>query len=249
MTRSRTPCLLVFALLALCFSTAASATEETLTLEPFGTVTLYHAAPRPSHVAIFLSGDGGWKLGVVDMARELMAMDTLVAGVDIRHYLKAANRPDRCFDPAGDFAALGRAVEKKLGYTSHVPPILVGYSSGATLIYAAMVQAKPDTFGGGVSLGFCPDLMVKPPVCEGSGLTWKKDPHGLGIDFEPGDTHAPWYALQGDVDQICTPEDTRAYLKKVPHGELVWLPKVGHGFSVPRNWMRQFKESFAKAAG
>jgi type IV secretory pathway VirJ component len=228
---------------------AHAATEETMTLEPFGTVTLYHTEPRPPHVAIFISGDGGWNLGVVDMARELASMNALVAGVDIRHYLKAANVPDRCFDPAGDFAALGRAVEKRLGYPAHVAPALVGYSSGATLVYAAMAQAKAGTFEGGVSLGFCPDLMVKPPVCEGSGLTWKKDPHGLGIDFQPADVHAPWYALQGDIDQICTPEDTRAYLAKVPNGNLVWLPKVGHGFSVPKNWMRQLKESFAKATG
>jgi type IV secretory pathway VirJ component len=242
-------CLLVLALLTV-WALPAAAAEETMTLEPFGTVTLYHETARPAHVAIFISGDGGWKLGVVDMARELMGMDALIAGVDIRHYMKAAaNQPDHCFDPSGDFAGLGRAIEKKLGYPDHVEPILVGYSSGATLVYAAMVQAKPHTFGGGVSLGFCPDLFVHPPICEGSGLTFKKDPHGQGIDFEPADTQAPWYALQGDIDKICTPEDTRAYLKKVPNGILVWLPKVGHGFSVPKNWIRQLKESFAKATG
>jgi type IV secretory pathway VirJ component len=248
----RCPVLVLLALLVLLGARAlpAAAEEETMTLEPFGTVTLYHEAPRPPHIALFISGDGGWTLGVVDMARELMGMDALVAGVDIRHYMKAAaSRPDDCFDPAGDFAGLGRAIEKRLGYTEPVKPVLVGYSSGATLVYAAMVQAKPRTFRGGVSLGFCPDLFVHPPVCEGSGLTWKKDPHGQGIDFQPADTQAPWYALQGDIDKICTPEDTRAYVDKVPHGVLVWLPKVGHGFSVPKNWMRQFKESFAKAAG
>lgn len=242
-------CLFLLALL-LMRPAPAAAVEETMTLEPFGTVTLYHATPRPPHIAIFISGDAGWKLGVVDMARELEGMDALVAGVDIRHYMKtAANQPDKCFDPGGDFAELGRALEKKLGYPTHVPPVLLGYSSGATLVYAAMVQGKPHAYRGGVSLGFCPDLFVHPPICEGSGLAWKKDPHGQGIDFLPADTQAPWYAMQGDIDQICTPEDTRAYLKEVPHGILVWLHKVGHGFSVPKNWMPQLKESFAKATG
>ncbi len=37
---------------------------------------------------LFVSGDGGWNQGVVDMARELAGMDALVAGIDIVHYLK-----------------------------------------------------------------------------------------------------------------------------------------------------------------
>jgi pimeloyl-ACP methyl ester carboxylesterase len=239
---------LAFAL-ALSAATAVAAKEQTLHLEePFGTVTLYHPTPTPPHVVIFISGDGGWKLGVVDMARELAGMDALVIGVDIRHYMKAAtSSPDKCFDPGTDFAELGRIVEKRLGYERQVPPVLVGYSSGATLVYAALVQAPPHTYTGALSLGFCPDLIVNHPICKGNGLTWKRDPQGKGVDFQPTDSlEDPWIAFQGDIDKICTPEDTRAYVRKVPHGELVWLHKVGHGFSVPRNWMPQFKEGFAR---
>src|SRR5262245_24813691 len=107
---------------------AASATEQKLDLkEPFGTVTLYRSTPTPPHVAIFISGDGGWKLGVVDMARELQGKDALVIGVDIRHYMKAvtggSSSPDKCFDPGTDFAELGRIVEQRLGYERQVPPV------------------------------------------------------------------------------------------------------------------------------
>jgi hypothetical protein len=69
------------------------------------------------------------------------------------------------------------------------------------------------------------------------------------VDFQPVPLTDPWIAFQGDIDKICTPEDTKTYLSKVENGELVWLHKVGHGFSVPRNWMRQFKEGFAKVTG
>jgi type IV secretory pathway VirJ component len=228
----------------------ATAPDESLTLEPFGKVTFYHQTPRPSHVVLFISGDGGWNLGVVDMARELAGLDALIAGVDIRHYMKASTAdPDRCWDPAGDFAALGRAVAKRFGYPESTRPVLVGYSSGATVVYAALAQAPPHTFHGGLSLGFCPDLIVNHAICKGHGLTWIKDPHGKGVDFEPAALADPWLAFQGDKDQVCTPEDTRAYLTKVRNGELVWLPKVGHGFSVPRNWMPQFKDGFAKITG
>jgi hypothetical protein len=226
----------------------ARATEETFELEPFGKVTVYHPTARPTHVALFISGDGGWNLGVVDMARELAGMDALVAGVDIRHYMKASTAdPDKCWDPGTDFAELGRVIEKRFGYTSKVKPVLAGYSSGATIVYAAMVQAPPHTFKGGLSLGFCPDLIVNHPICKGHGLAWTHDAHMKGVDFSPADSlEEPWIAFQGDIDQICTPEDTRTYLKGVKNGELVWLHKVGHGFSVPKNWMPQLKDGFAK---
>jgi type IV secretory pathway VirJ component len=262
-------------LAALALVPAAAAVEETFTLEPFGTLTVYHLTPRPAHVVLFVSGDGGWKLGVVDMARELATMDALVVGIDITRYIKAvvgagaagsaAAAPGApsgspappaspaggaaCFDPAGDFAALGKAVEERFGYPDRRPPIMVGYSSGATLVYAALVQAPPGAFAGAVSLGFCPDLIVNMPICKGNGLTWQRDPHHKGVDFLPSRLlEVPWIALQGDIDKICTPADTRSYVARVPHGELVWLHKVGHGFSVPRRWMAELKASFARIA-
>ena len=242
--------ILLASLFVLALVSPAVAAEETFTLEPFGTVTVYHQTPRPSHIALFISGDGGWTLGVVDMARELAGMNALVAGVDIRHYMKVSTAsPDKCWDPGTDFAELGKAVEKRFGYSGRVEPVLVGYSSGATIVYAAMVQAPSHTFRGGLSLGFCPDLIVNHPICKGRELSWIRDPHGKGVDFEPAPLEDRWLAFQGDIDQICTPEDTRTYLSKVKNGELVWLHKVGHGFSVPKNWMSQFKEGFAKVTG
>ena len=260
-------------LASLTFVPALAAVEERFILEPFGTLTVYHLAPRPAHVVFFVSGDGGWKLGVVDMARELASMDALVVGIDITHYIKtvvgasaatpaaapnaaapaAASAADdaapACFDPAGDFAALGKAVQERFGYADRRPPILVGYSSGATLVYAALVQAPPGTFAGAVSLGFCADLIVNMPICKGNGLAWQRDPHHKGVDFLPSRLlEVPWIALQGDIDKICTPADTRSYVAKVPHGGLVWLHKVGHGFSVPKRWMAEFKASFARVA-
>jgi len=250
-------------LLAVACAPALAAAEETFRLEPFGTLTVYRQTPRPAHVVLFVSGDGGWKLGVVDMARELAARDALVVGLDITHYIKtvvaagaaaavpvAPGAPAAgCFDPAGDFAELGRVVEERFGYGDRRPPILVGYSSGATLVYAALVQAPPRAFAGAVSLGFCPDLIVNMPICKGNGLAWQRDPHHKGVDFLPSRLlEVPWIALQGDIDKICTPADTRTYVAEVPHGELVWLHKVGHGFSVPKRWMAQFTASFDRVA-
>ncbi|HEX2641565.1 MAG TPA: virulence factor family protein, partial [Thermoanaerobaculia bacterium] len=50
----------------------AAPAPETLTFGRFGKVTLYRPASQPRHVVLFLSGDGGWNQGVVDMARILV---------------------------------------------------------------------------------------------------------------------------------------------------------------------------------
>ena len=223
------------------------AKEETLTFEPFGKITLYYESPQPPNVALFVSGDGGWNLGVVDMARELASLNTLVVGIDINTFTKKIEASaDKCLYPAADFETLSKFVQMKLNYPGYRTPLLVGYSSGATLVYAALVQAPPNTFLGGISMGFCPDLPLTKPMCRGNGLEWTAGPHGKGYNFLPATTlKRPWIALQGTIDQVCNPASTESFVKKVPGGESVILPGVGHGFSVPKNWMPQFKEAFA----
>lgn len=53
-------------------------------------------------------------------------------------------------------------------------------------------------------------------------------------------------ALQGTIDQVCDPKGTESFVAATPHGEIVVLPKVGHGYSVPKNWMPQFREVFRR---
>ena len=162
------------------------AKEESLTFGRFGTVYLYYNMPQPAHIALFVSGDGGWNLGVVDMARELASLDSLVVGIDINHFIKQMeSSKESCLYPAADFEALSKFVQKKLDYPSYRTPILIGYSSGATLIYASLVQAPPNTFLGGISLGFCPDLPLTQSMCPGSGLGWTAGPKGKGYSFLP----------------------------------------------------------------
>ncbi len=227
---------------------SALAAEEQVQFGRFGTVTLYHETPEPRSVALFVSGDGGWNQGVVDMARSVATLDTLAVGIDIRTYLKSlAGSSEPCSYPASDFEALSQFVQQKLHFSHYVTPLLIGYSSGATLVYAILVQAPPGTFGGALSLGFCPDLMLSKPMCRGHGLEWTAGPKGKGFVFLPAATlEQSWIAFQGVIDQVCDPPGTQSFVEKTAHGEVVMLPKVGHGYSVPRNWMPQFKEAMLK---
>jgi type IV secretory pathway VirJ component len=223
------------------------AKEESLTFGPFGKITLYYESTQPGNVSLFVSGDGGWNLGVVDMARDLASLGTLVVGIDINHFLKEKEASgEKCLYPAADFEALSKFVQMKLQYPSYLTPVLIGYSSGATLIYAALVQAPPNTFLGGISMGFCPDLLLAKPMCRGNGLDWTTGPKGRGYIFLPATSlEVPWIALQGTIDQVCEPKATESFVKKVPQAEVLVLPRVGHGFSVPKNWMPQFKQAFS----
>ncbi len=226
----------------------ASAMEETRTFGRFGEISLYHETPHPTHVVLFVSGDGGWNQGVVDMARDLAHMDALVVGVDVVRYLKALESSnEECSYPASDFEELSQFVQRELGYPNYVAPVLVGYSSGATLVYAILVQAPPATFRGAISLGFCPDLPITKPLCRGSGLDFAAGPKGKGVTFLPAShLETPWIALQGAIDQVCDPMQTQAFVAKTARAEVVMLPKVGHGFSVAKNWLPQFEASFRK---
>lgn len=224
--------------------------EETMNFGRFGAVTVYRPVSAPKHVALFVSGDGGWNQGVVEMARELTSSDALVVGIDITKYLRALEGgKESCSYPASDFEALSQFVQKKSQLPSYVTPILVGYSSGATLVYAVLVQAPPGTFKGALSLGFCPDLLLTKPLCKGHSLTFEPGPKGKGYYFMPDKPlESPWIVLQGEIDQVCDPAATKAFVDKTGDAELVMLPKVGHGYSVTRNWLPQFHAAFDKLA-
>ena len=224
---------------------------------PFGEVTVYRPAGRVQSVALFVSGDGGWNLGVVDMARHLLGEDAAVVGIDIRRYRNSINAPGpACKSFAVDFEGLAHDVEQRLKLADYLPPVLVGYSSGATLVYATIVEAPKGTFAGALSLGFCPDLDVTQKICKGSGLAYEwqyaKGPQPApvkGVVFSAAKTNVtPWIAFQGDADQVCSPAGTRAFVAETSSAELVWLPKVGHGFSVEKNWLPQFRTAYRKLA-
>ena len=242
----RTTLLLLLSLFLLFGQTYA--TEETQRFGVFGEVWLYYQSPHPAQVVLFVSGDGGWNKGVVDMARALSSEDALVVGIDILYFLRELeNSQENCLYPAGDFELLSKFVQQHLNFPEYVPPVLVGYSSGATLIYASLVQAPSITFKGGISLGFCPDLETTKPFCHGNGLEWTTGPKGKGYSFLPAKIlEVPWVALQGEVDQVCNPGETEKYVSQVKNGEITMLPKVGHGFAVQKNWMPQFKEAFMR---
>lgn len=221
-------------------------------LGPSDQLPTYRPDGQLKGVAIFLSGDGGWNLGVVDMAKALTRQGVAVVGVSTPAFLKAmeASR-DRCVDPNRSLTALAQDFERRLGLSRYQKPILVGYSSGATIAYAVLAQAPAGTWRGAVSLGFGPDLPGNKPWCAGASLSAKAiTKPERGWLFAPvRRLSAPWLVLQGAIDQVVSPAVTRAFVKQVVGASYIELPKVGHGFSVEARWMPQFVSAFAPLLG
>lgn len=220
----------------------------------FGTVSVYIPEGKPKSVAIFLSGDGGWELGVINMAHALMDMGAVVIGVDIRQYFaslgRAAARPDApCQMIAADFESLSHEVQKEIGMSDYLVPVLVGYSSGATVVYATLVQSPPGTFAGALSMGFCADQdFAGAQLCPGAGLRYAPNAQHELV-FKPASTlKQPWIAFQGGKDQVCNAQAAHEFAAAVLNGQIVELPLVGHGFSVEKNWMPQFRDAYAHLA-
>ena len=215
--------------------------SQVLQVPSFGQVTLYTPVAQPRQVVLFLSGDGGWNLGVVSMAEQLRQEGALVVGVDIPSLVRHLEASPGCAYPAGVLEDLSRGVQLRQKLPAYKRPIIVGYSSGATMAYAALVAAPPETFAGAVSLGFCPDLEVRRPLCQMRGLRATRRPKGLGYDLAPDPASTvPWMVLQGEVDQVCAPSTTRTFVASTGAARLFSLPGVGHGFGVPAKWQGEF---------
>jgi type IV secretory pathway VirJ component len=126
-------------------------------------------------------------------------------------------------------------------------PVLVGYSSGATLVYGILAQAPANTFKGAISMGFCPDIETDRPLCNGTGLTTHVLKEGSAYYLDKTEKlTAPFIVLQGMIDKVCGYKEVEKYMMGMHLGELVPLPHVGHGFSVTRNWLPQFIVSYKK---
>ncbi len=212
----------------------------------FGDVAIYKPKVANRGLALFASGDGGWNMGVTDMAHAAAAQGYWVAGFSTPQFLKALDGGDApCSDADGVLARFASDLVRQLGLPPGTRPIIIGYSSGATLVYTALAADAGKRLGGGISLGFCPDLLIRKPFCPGAGgLTahWQKQPPSWVFDKRET-VNVPWRILQGESDQVCDPKFAPDFAAGQKDSKAIMLPKVGHGFGVPRNWMPQYVQS------
>lgn len=220
---------------------------DSASVSPFGKVFVYSVTNNaPDNLIIMISGDGGWKFGVTDFSKEFCRMNSVVAGVDIlKYYRYLRQQSTDCYTVSSDFVELATALERKFNFKGYVPPVIMGYSSGATLVYGILAQAHPGTFIGGISLGFCPDIELPEILCQVNGLETKEIVKGKSFMFMPDARLGnPWVVLQGKEDKICKFQTVYDFVLKTSGAQLVALPGVGHGFSKWSDFMPQWKTAY-----
>jgi type IV secretory pathway VirJ component len=198
----------------------------------FKQLAVYAPVGTPASVVLLLSGDEGWTGRVIEVAQQLQQRGALVVGIDLREF-NASLEADgaECVFPDGDLENLSHFVQAYYRLPSYLAPMLIGYSSGATLAYATLAQAPRDTFASAISLSFCPALDLHKPLCKGSGVIGN-----------------PWVVMQGENDRLCPAAAARDFVAKVRGAAFVLLPQVDESFAPASKWLPQFQAAFDSLA-
>jgi len=209
-----------------------SGNESALSHGRFKHLAVYAPVGSPASFVLLLSGDDGWSGRVVELAQQLRQRGAMVVGIDLREF-EASLEADgaECVFADGDLENLSHFVQAYYHLPSYLTPMLVGYSSGASLAYAALAQAPRDTFASALSLGFCPALRLQKPLCKGAGVIGN-----------------PWVVMQGENDRRCPAGAAREFASKVQGAAFVLLPQVDESFAPPAKWMPQLQAAFDSLA-
>jgi type IV secretory pathway VirJ component len=220
---------LMTAALALAGPVTAQA-QEKISHGRFTDVSLYRPKGEAKSFVLFLSGEAGWTPALAAQAQALAEQGAAVAGIHTPNMLARIGRESGdCLLPDGDLENLSHFLQGYARLPAYFPPLLVGPGLGGTLAYAMLAQAPEDTFAGAISMGFCPELALKKPLCKGEGVHFTQRAGGVGLALLPTPKlRAPWVALQGSEDKVCGPAAVQKFVAQVGGAELVLVPGVDH---------------------
>ncbi len=222
------------ALLLVMLGTTALA--ETIAHGRFDKVTMYRPQGEARQTVLFFSGEHGWTAELEPIAQSLARQGALVAGIDAPAFFRNLDKDGGgCVSPDGDLENLSHFLQAYYRLPTYRPALLVGTGSSAQFVYAMLAQAPEGTFGGGISLGFCPTPALKKPLCP-NGKTAASAQLG-----------APWTVLQGIHDQQCRAR-AKPFLASVKQAEVIAIPGDNHGEADFHTWEPQFAAAFQHLA-
>ncbi|HTJ19213.1 MAG TPA: AcvB/VirJ family lysyl-phosphatidylglycerol hydrolase [Steroidobacteraceae bacterium] len=206
---------------------------ETLSHGRFENLAIYRPGGEVQRVVLFLSGDQGWSEQLSRSAQLLASQGALVAGIDSRALFANLERDGaECVYPDGDLENLSHFLQAYYRLPSYEPSVLVGYGAGGTMSYAMLAQAPAETFAGGVSIDFCPELRLRKRLCETNSLhtvpIGKKSSHSLLVRDK---LDAQWIVFQSPTQRVCHPAVTQKFVSEAPGAELQPVsmdPKTGN---------------------
>lgn len=198
-------------------------TAETISHGNFKDVALFRPQGEANAFVLFLSGDGGWTPALAAQAQAMAARGALVAGIHTPRLLAALTKDGGdCLLPDGDLENLSHFLQGYARLPGYFPPLLVGEGQGGVLAYAMLAQAPDQTFGGAISMGFCPTLAVRRPLCKGEDVHFTRRTDKAGLTLLPSPRlHAPWTVLQGAAPTACAASGVQEFVAQVRGAELV----------------------------
>jgi len=235
---------LACALVVLCGCADSSPPSEEVSFGRFQHLRIYRPPGAPRHLALLLSGDGGWGAGLGSIARRLASSGTLTAGIDSRVLLEGY-REGGCVSPGEDLAELARYLRGRY-QPADAAALLIGHSAGATLAYLALAQSRAGSFAGALTLSFCADLDLEAPLCPAQPAV----AHAGGAQLLPGAAlPGKWIDLHGLEDEVCPAPEARAFVEGTPGAEFVPLPGITHGYHHEARWWPRFIAAYRRLTG
>ncbi|HKU12906.1 MAG TPA: AcvB/VirJ family lysyl-phosphatidylglycerol hydrolase [Steroidobacteraceae bacterium] len=196
---------------------------ETLSHGRFENIEIYRPTGDVQRVVLFLSGQQGWTQQLTSSAQLLASQGALVAGIDSRGlFAQLEHDVAECVYPDGDLENLSHFLQAYYRLPGYEPAYLVGYDAGASLGYAMLAQAPPETFAGAISIDFCPELQLRKHLCKAGTLDFAGTRKGRDV-LAPVTLEAPWIVLQRHAAGVCGTAVTQRFVGAAPGSEMITL--------------------------
>ncbi|HYX74256.1 MAG TPA: AcvB/VirJ family lysyl-phosphatidylglycerol hydrolase [Steroidobacteraceae bacterium] len=231
---------LATALLCACTQLEHDRPAEQLSYGAFHELRIYLPHPPAQHLALLLSGDGGWGAPLHEIAARLSSEGTLVAGIDVRDlFARYEHDAQHCASPAEDLQQLAHYLQQRYALPS-ARPVLIGHSAGATLAYIALAQSAPGTFAGALTLSFCADLDLVKPLCATPAPGSVRRSQGIRLLPAASALPGPWFALHGLDDSECPAPEAQNFAATIPGTHFIGLPGITHRYHHIGRWWPMF---------
>ncbi len=176
-------------------------------------------APAQGHkidgLVIIISDRQGWDERATAIARHLADAGDVVIGLDLPVYSAALKKEMYdCSTVNRELEVLTRDVEKNLPFSEFRPPVILGIGAGSGIVYAAVGQVLPNTFAGGIGLGFTPEIDVGHKLC----LTLDPTPSGAPLRYAPFVDRETPFVLTPAPDFA---NDAAAFAAKMAQGRVI----------------------------
>lgn len=155
--------------------------EARLSLTGLGQVMVYQGEDASKGLLWLFSDRDGWNTAMVEQARRLTDLAYGVVGVDVTNLHEMPSMPG-CLAVDEWLKAASPGLIRRFSSEASTQPILMGEGVGGAWVHDLLVNSSTLGVHAGLSLDFCPDVAVQPPLC--------------GSETKPSKAVSNWYVFQ-----------------------------------------------------